>query len=745
VTKDDGKKTRKTQDEFVGGSEQESDGFSNFHEEPDGDFASDHKSKGACTIKAAWYGAWGGMFLFAGMFALCLWLYSGFQVMDVSSKEIEQIIRNDFRNHIIIFQIKILGAYLAVGAVLGAFFGLVGGGFHKKDKRKRKITCFVSGFLGTFTAHIIIYLYALGQMPGLYAKWFHETGFPLASIQGLATTILVPPVTGTLIVLLFLSTLATIFGRLHKWGKPILVILVIVGAVTCFCVQKFQKLPELVKDSTRPNILILAADSIRPNRLGLYTHSKQTSPNIEKLAKDGFYFSNAYCTLARTFPSWASILSGQDPQTHGIRSMFPDPKDTNLEGSIAWALKENGYRTAVFADYAGDIFPRMQAGFDFVNAPDFDFTTLIDTNSLKLHFLLLPYLDNRWARKVFPIINAFEDNCDPAYLSDNVISYIDSAQDKPFFAVAFYSPTHFPFSSRYPYYKKFVSRKYNGRYKYRKPVELTVKDISDEDVEHIRGLFDGGIFAFDVEVGRIVKALKDRNALDNTIIIVTSDHGENLYEKLDDIGHGDHFRGNNTLLVPMVFHWPKQIAGPIGKRTKSGVINSLVSHVDIVPTLYSALGITPKHRVDGLDLTKLITGQTHKARDMIFAESGLWLTHTSVDYLKSRRIDYPEITATGKYDPVTKRIYIDPQYTDITNIAKHRMGFDGRYKLVQMPTSEGIKYECYDLKKDPNETENLIDSIYPYVACAKIKNRLLEWLDLAPQVDVLNGFALPSE
>lgn len=747
MTKDSREKIKKPENDLMDKpDDQIGDSLAPWDEDED-DQGPDRKRKGIGTIRAAWCGAWGGMILFAGMFALCLWLYGGFQVMDVSSQTIEDIIRNDFKYHIIFHQAKILGAYLAVGAVLGALFGLVAGGFFKKEKQKQKVTCFVAGFLGTLTAHILIFLHALGQVPGLYAKWFHEVGFPVASIQGLAATILVPPVTFTMIVLLFLAAATTILKRIHKWGGPIFLIILIVGTSAYFFVQKYQAPPKLSAAPDRPNILILAADSIRPNRMSLYSHARQTSPNIDKLARGGFYFSNAYCTLARTFPSWASILSGQDPQTHGIRSMFPDPEYTDLKGSVAKVLKEKGYRTAVFSDFAGDVFPRMEAGFEKVSAPDFFFTTLIDLSSLKLHFLLLPYLDNRWARKIFPILDEFEDSSNPAIISDNLIRYIDSDGEKPFFAVAFYSPTHFPFSTRYPFYKKFTDRKYNGRYKYRKPVELNAKDISTEDVEHIRNLFDGGIFAFDTEIGRVIKALEDRNALDNTIIIITSDHGENLYENLNDIGHGEHFRGNNTLHVPLIFHWPKGIAGPIGERAdnKNGIIRSLVSHLDIVPTLYSALGITPTEKVDGVDLTKLITGKTQVARERVFAETGLWLVNLEMNYLKDRRIEYPDISIMGKYDPKTKRITIDPKYTDIINIAKHRMAFDGRYKMLLIPTSRGVKYECYDLKNDPLEKNNLFDSIYPSVACEKNKDSLLEWMDSAPGVDILNGFALPAE
>ncbi len=702
-------------------------------------------AKGIGGIKAGWFGMWGGMVLFAGFFGLCLWLYGGFSVMGVVNQNIENIIRNDFGRHLILFQGKILAAYLFVGGALGIIFGLVGGGFLKPDKRIGRGRCFLAGFLGAFTVHILALLYALGNVPGLYSPWFHETGYPLAAVQGLATTILVPPITKGLLVLLFLAALLTIFKRIHKKGGPVIFAVIIVTMVA-FCVwDKAKGVQPLPTDKSRPNVLLLAADSIRPDSLGLNTYSKQTSPNIDKLGREGIYFTNAFCALPRTFPSWASILTGQAPHTHGIRGMFPDPEDTDLKDSVAKVFLAKGYRTGVFSDYAGDVFPRMKAGFEKVSAPDFLFTTLIETNALRLHFLLLPYLDNKYAREIFPILDAFEDLNDPELITDRLLEYLDKGTGKPFFAVAFYSPTHFPFSVRYPYYKKFTDRNYNGRYKYRKPVELKTSDISMEDVEHIRNLFDGGVFAFDREVGRIVTAQKARKALDSTIIIVTSDHGENLYENLDDIGHGDHFRGNKTITVPLIIHWPKGIGGAIGDRTKNGPISAMVSHIDLTPTLYNAFGFEAPGEIDGYDLSEIITGKVKSLRKRVFLESGLWFTFVSPEYFEGRRIDYPDISVMGKYDPETKRITLDPKYKDIVNIAKHRMVFDGRHKLISMPTSRGVKYECYDLKEDPFETSNLLETIYPSLECEQNRDALLDWMASGENVEVLNGFALPEK
>ena len=700
------------------------------------------KRRGVGTFGAAFWGALGGMALFAGMFGLCLWLSAGFSIMDVKNETVEKIVFEQYLYHIVFFQLKILLAYLAVGSVLGALYGLVGGGFFSREKRRGRLMSLLCGLLGALTIQIAVLLFALGDTPALYSPWFHETGPPLAALQGMTGQVLTPPVMKILIVLLFFGALWTLAGRIsRRLGRPLLGFVCVAGAAgayTWFATRPVVRMPQ---DPKRPNVLILSTDSVRPDRLGCYGHFRDTSPNLDGLAADSWLFTGAHVPLARTFPSWASLLTGQYPHTHGIRNMFPHPHDTHLSGSMVRAFTKQDYRTAVLADYAGDIFPRMEAGFDRTIAPDFTFQGLIDTASLQLHFLLLPYLDNEPARKVFPILNDFSDNADPKVLADRVIRYLDEQPDRPFFAAVFFSPTHFPFATHYPYYKRYMDGAYTGPYKFRKPPELALKTITSDDVRAIRALVDGAILAFDTQVGRILEALQARGALENTIIIVTSDHGENLYENIEDLGHGDHFRGNYTLRVPLLVSWPRGV-GILGEGARHGRIDGLVSQIDLAPTILSNLGFEPPAPMDGVDLTDLITGKVPGVRDELYAETGLWFVSLSADYLSTRRILYPDISLMGQVEPGTGRVTLKPAYNDITNIAKHRAVFDDQYKVIAMPTSRGMRWECFNRITDPDERANLFEG--EVQACEAFKEKLLDWMASAPGVELKNGFVLPA-
>lgn len=729
------------------------------------------------TIGATVWGAVGGMGLFAGFFGFSLYMYSGFAVMDVKNQEVEKIVMDNYLNHILWYQLKILLTYLGIGGFLGGLFGMFGGGFAVEDKRHGRIYCLVCGLLGALSVQIAMITLGLGNTPALYSKWFHDAGFPWANLQAVTTVILIPPIMKTIMVLLIFLPVYGIFKKaLPALGGYI----ALLGALVIFALWLYAPNIQnagvsLSNDPARPNVLILASDSIRPDRLGCYGHFRNTSPHIDELAEDSLRFEQVFVPLARTFPSVASMLTGQYPHTHGIRNMFPSKVDTFLRGSMAGAFNEAGYRTAAIGDYAADIFPRMEAGFQATTAPDFSFVGLIDTASLQLHFMLLPYLDNRLARKLFPVINAFSENADPDVLTGKLIDYLNEEPGKPFFCHVFYSPTHFPYATHYPYYKMFAKADYMGPFKYKQEPAARKPDLDADDIYQVRALFDGAIAAFDEQVARMVTFLKARGVYDNTIIIVTSDHGENLYEVAQDIGHGDHFRYGYTNHVPLVIHWPAGI-GKIGRGEQKSPVKGIVSQIDIAPTLLANLGLTPPAKMDGKDFTDLALGKVEKINDDYFAETGLWFVSLAEEYLNGRRIPYPDITEIGNLDFENGWIDIKAKYQDITNIAKHRMASDGQFKAIYMPTQSGVRYECYDTVNDPQEQydifadvldEDVTDTIavpldenwtitkgekfYTPVGknamsrCLGLRRNIETWLGSAPGVEMKNHYAMPVE
>src|SRR5262249_32309798 len=160
---------------------------------------------------------------------------------------------------------------------------------------------------------------------------------------------------------------------------------------------------------------------------------------------------------------------------------------------------------------------------------------------------LLPLIDTRAGRRMFPPMRALADASNPSALADDAIDAIDGMKRGPFFLTVFFSAPRAPYSAPAPYYGRFTQRAYRGRYKYDKPIpppSATPRDPAD--VAHVRGLYDGAVASVDDAAARILRALERRGLDRNTIVVITSDHGETLFEGGHGQGHGDHLFGDEA-------------------------------------------------------------------------------------------------------------------------------------------------------------------------------------------------------
>ncbi len=661
----------------------------------------------------------GGASAFLLFFFFSLVMVAGFAVFGVTNTNMENIVRENFGAFIARKQLLYLGLYL----LIGVWFSI--------PAAVSRAGSFFMGFFLSLSAGLSFFVFAVGYRPGLYSEWLYDRGGIAALIQkeaascpGIAFAMLAP-------VLLYL-----VFRSVRRRESLPLIMLLAVAACTWFALfyRPHHALADRSEDVERPDIFLLTSDSLRPDRLECYGFERNVAANIQKLCDTGAVFENAFVTLPRTFPSWATMLTGLPPWKHGVRSMFPDPEDTVLPESLPRWLKERGYETAVFSDYAGDIFPRMEAGFDIVSAPDFNFATLVESESLRVHRFLLPFLDSRIGRRIFPVIDTFADATDARDLTDRVLQYLSRPTDKPRFVTVFYSTSHFPFAPSYPDVGRFSDPDYDGPFYFKKPPSIKDELLAERDIKQIRDLFDSCVYAVDREIGRLVDAVGSTARGRGAVFVITSDHGEALYEQEGDIGHGDHFRGNQTLRVPLVISAPGRIESPTR-------VEALTTNIDIAPTLASLASAKYPDDVEGIDLTEVLRGE-RKGRDLLFFETGLWFVKIAEGYMKDRRIAYPDITTMGEIDyKKGTSITLKSQYKDITNIAKHRMVFDGRFKLLYMPTPEGILWELYDLDEDPNEQRNLIDEL-PLVA-NPLKDALFAEMGSVPNTFVRQEYFLP--
>jgi arylsulfatase A-like enzyme len=487
-------------------------------------------------------------------------------------------------------------------------------------------------------------------------------------------------------------------------------------------------------------VLILASDALRPDHFTGYGYSRNTTPNIDKLINEGISFRNAFIEVPRTFPSWVSILTGRFASTSGIRHMFPTSRDLNRNfKSIAGELKQKGYETSVISDFAGDIFTRIDLGFDKVDTPYFNVDILIEQIIIESHTFLLPFLTNRTGLELFPVLKDNAYFCPPGFVKDRIVKTISESK-KPFFITAFFSPTHFPYASPYPYYKLFAEKNYTGPYKYYKQLIVSSDNnhsskMSDKDINQIRALYDGGLKAFDDAAGEVLAYLSDNGILDNTIIVVLSDHGENLYEGDLGMGHGEHFRGNNAVRIPLIIRYPEL-------SSKKNEITGTVRNIDVAPTILSILNYPSPKYFEGVSLLPLIKGREQNL--YAFGETGIWFDDSLRDdlFFQKLRIMYPDIARISEADMnFDKQVALKDDYRDIVNLAKHRYVFDGRYKLIYMPLKDKVLYELYDTLSDPQEKTNI--ALLDKENFLRLKKVLFDWIMRNNDVIVKKDYIFP--
>ena len=672
-----------------------------------------------------------GAAVFVVLFILSLADQRLFSYMGVNTAAAADLIRKYFWQDIVFIQGKILLTYAAIGFAAGFFYyyfwlAVLGARFHGWRSRWQALLVCCS-----LLATEVYFLFAsILNYPQVYSEYFYERSPWRRGLQVFITGhlhIVYFQIVAVVVIALFIYFL---FKRLTWFSRMVIISLSVSGLVLwglLLFIQGTYPAP------SGPNVIIISADSLRNDYL-----TDDWAPNLSSLARKGVRFNRCFVSLPRTFPQWISYLKSQYPSQHGVRNMFPDKSLRQQEdGSLCSLLKSQGYTTAVVSDFAGDVFPRFNAGFDVVQAPYFNFNALVNQRCLEMHYLLLPYLLNNPGRRLFPVLKEMANNGDPFMLEEEAEQVLDSLRSKPkFFLVLFSSVTHFPYAAPYPYYQRYTDPHYQGAYKYYKPnIPGERLDLPAADIAQIRNLYKGAVTGFDDAAAKLLDYLR-RNKLDrNTIIIVLADHGEQLYEHGWGQGHGEHLRGNAVLNVPFIFYDPRE-EFPV-KRS-----DDLVRGIDLAPTILSLLKLPVPATMSGANLLPLARGDVTSLGLTAYAETGLWFTDKGDNFYQRQRIMYPDIIGLGAIDSTyNNEVIVKPEYRGLTNIAKHRMIRTADHKLIYIPTREGIQWELYDEKSDPEELRNIAAQDPKLVG--ELREKLFSWMSLDRDSVWRNGYLVP--
>jgi arylsulfatase A-like enzyme len=321
-----------------------------------------------------------------------------------------------------------------------------------------------------------------------------------------------------------------------------------------------------------PSIILVSIDTLRADHLSCYGYRRQTSPNLDRLAKQGTLFRQAIAPASWTLPSHASMLTGLYPHHHGatrFRPLTPLADDVDTLAELLW---DDGYATAAFT---GGLFVSSATGF----AQGFDVFQTQDFDLYQSH------------RRFPAAIGA-------------AIDWMKRTRG-PFFLFLHTYDVHLPYAPQPPYDTMF-DPDYQGRF----AGQFTTADFDSvggtkgldrRTVEHLEALYDGGIRQTDHVFATLLQYLQSSHRARNTCVIVTSDHGEEFLE------HGHMFHNHAVLYeelirVPLIVRCPSGYAG-------GRVIEQPVSLVDLVPTVLDITGTPTPEGMDGQSLLPALLGR----------------------------------------------------------------------------------------------------------------------------------------
>lgn len=315
----------------------------------------------------------------------------------------------------------------------------------------------------------------------------------------------------------------------------------------------------------RPNFVFLDLCSTRADHFGTYGYSRDTTPNMDQVGKKGFVFENALSEGSWCLPSYASLLTGHVPEVHGHYTGYPARQLPDFESTLAEMLKTKGYQTALFS---GGVYL----------LPDWGLTKGFDS-----------YVDLFSTATANRIPAPFEDNL------DQIVDWMGKKKDRPFFLFAAIDNMHVPYRSddpdKYdPGYEGVVhdtdvisvpfARAYNGEpggYPESMKAKVEAFKSDPRNLAHMIAHYDAALSQTDARIGEFIAQLKKMGLDENTVLIISADHGEMLGEK----GLLNHVSG----LYEPVIHVPLIIRDPNYADQGGRRIKQQVERVDLMPTL----------------------------------------------------------------------------------------------------------------------------------------------------------------
>ncbi len=475
----------------------------------------------------------------------------------------------------------------------------------------------------------------------------------------------------------------------------------------------------------RPNILFLMTDQQRYDSIGANGNALVRTPNMDRLAAQSANFSHCFVQAPVCVPSRITFFTGRYPHSHRNRVNY-----TPVDGGeilMQQRLRDAGYRTASVGKlhyWPPTAEHARSTGFDIVELHDgvpaldehSDYVRWRERNDPLSN---VPY--RRTAEDAGAGENPFrgvvaDEHHETTWVGERTRAHLKdlAAGDRPFFLFSSFFQPHSPFVMPEPWASMYddvefpLPRAYSLDEIKRLPEPLRKLilrgrpryEMDRDELQWAYRTYHASVSHLDREIGLVLDALEESGRADDTIVVLTTDHGDQLLE------HG--LMGKNcffeaSIRLPLMLRFPGRI--------RSGRYDELVETTDVLPTLFELSGLEEPYSCQGRSFAPLVTGGEYEARDAVFSENVM-----------------PEVITTGSLDFE----FLKGEGIKGIRHPDAKMVRTRRWKLVRYGGGEG---ELYDLDEDPNEDRNLFADPAYAERVAELNDRLLMWIMRADETD----------
>ncbi|EKD71321.1 MAG: hypothetical protein ACD_46C00217G0003 [uncultured bacterium] len=525
------------------------------------------------------------------------------------------------------------------------------------------------------------------------------------------------------LALTIIALLKKIFNHQYSYSISILLLMFFVAVII-----KPNPLP--IHDGAtvvKPNIIIIGVDSLRPDFLGYFNEDRKT-PFLDSLLNQSLVFTESVTPLARTFPSWTSILSGEYPKNIGIRSNLAKQDHVQFENSLPAVLQKNGYETIYATDETR--FSNIDHRYAFnqlitppVGLNDFLLGTF---NDFPLSNLLINTKIGQW---LFPYSYANR----PVYFTYQPNSFLElmrpalnTNRTQPLFLAVHFCLPHHPY----------IWADYRG------------------DTGNVLAKYAASISKVDEQIKQFFSLLTQTKLLDHAIVIVLSDHGEALELPGDRITEKEFFSNKHTKKLPK-FYPPsldkEEINQSAGHGTdvlgltqyhtllafklyglgnyQVGARSGVVSLLDIKPTIFDLLNLSPKKslKIDGRSLAALINGQQQTIpQQHVFLESDFSPEAIHTVFPDTRKVVLEGIELF-EADRKTARLTVKDSMTEMIIRSKQYADIYGEWMLAFYPQNNRYRMPILVNLVTGEWTNDLTSSFAKHSPALQMQKKLKEF------------------